>query len=179
MDIRSERLRIRYFKTSDLESFENYRSDPEVARYQAWTKMDMAEYRKFIIQMSSMKMETLPDNTWIQLAFEELETGDHIGDCAVKLFDKKRQAEIGITLAQKYQQKGYATEGLSLLYNYLFTKMRLHRIIAIVDVDNDPSINMMEKLGMRREGHFISNFNLFGEWRSEFQYAILADEFAK
>jgi RimJ/RimL family protein N-acetyltransferase len=34
----------------------------------------------------------------------------------------------------------------------------------------------MERLGMRREAHFKESHVVEGEWRDEFIYAVLADE---
>jgi RimJ/RimL family protein N-acetyltransferase len=34
--LETDRLRIRRFQDSDMESFLAYRNDPEVARYQGW-----------------------------------------------------------------------------------------------------------------------------------------------
>jgi RimJ/RimL family protein N-acetyltransferase len=52
----------------------------------------------------------------------------------------------------------------------------LHRIIAICDVENQASVRLLERLGMRREGHYIENYWFKGKWASEYLYAILADE---
>jgi RimJ/RimL family protein N-acetyltransferase len=38
------------------------------------------------------------------------------------------------------------------------------------------SVRLLERLGFRREGHFIEGFYLRGEWTSEYLYALLARE---
>jgi hypothetical protein len=40
------------------------------------------------------------------------------------------------------------------------------------------SVRVMEKAGMRREGHFIQNQEKSEEWKDSFLYAVLADEWS-
>jgi RimJ/RimL family protein N-acetyltransferase len=52
----------------------------------------------------------------------------------------------------------------------------LHRVIAISDVENTASFRVLERLGFRREGHFVENLMFKGKWASEYHYAMLARE---
>ena len=56
--------------------------------------------------------------------------------------------------------------------------MRLHRVIGRLEARNVASARVLEKLGMRREAHFIENEWVKGEWQSEYVYAMLAEEWA-
>jgi RimJ/RimL family protein N-acetyltransferase len=60
--------------------------------------------------------------------------------------------------------------------DYAFTKLGLHRIVAITDCDNERSVALLGRLGMRREGHFIENIWFKGKWGSEYLYAVLREE---
>ena len=93
----------------------------------------------------------------------------------INVFDH-RQAEIGFTLSREYQGYGYATEAVSSILNYAFHTFDLHRIIAITDCENIASVALLERLGMRREGHFIQNIWFKGKWGDEYLYAMLKDE---
>ena len=104
-------------------------------------------------------------------------TGQLIGDCAaMPLADDPRQCEIGFTLAERYQGHGYATEAARLLIGYLFTVRGKHRIIAHVDPRNAPSAAVLERLGMRREGHLRESTWAKGEWTDDLLYAVLDHE---
>lgn len=46
----------------------------------------------------------------------------------------------------------------------------------IADCENAASIALLERLGMRREGHFIQNIWFKGKWGDEYLYAILEEE---
>jgi RimJ/RimL family protein N-acetyltransferase len=56
--------------------------------------------------------------------------------------------EIGWRLAQSAQGKGYATEGARTIVDFAFNKLRLNEVVAITALPNQPSRNVMEKLGM-------------------------------
>ncbi|MEI7530117.1 MAG: GNAT family protein, partial [Elusimicrobiota bacterium] len=86
-----------------------------------------------------------------------------------------RQAELGYTLAPEHQGKGYATEAVVRVVEYLF-KLKKHRITATADPRNTPSIKLMERLGMRKEGHFKKSFWTGKAWADDVAYALLREE---
>ncbi len=51
------------------------------------------------------------------------------------------------------------------------TREKTHEVIT-----RCASWRVMEKLGMRREAHFVKDAFRKGEWRDSYLYAILADE---
>jgi RimJ/RimL family protein N-acetyltransferase len=161
---------------NDLESFLDYRNDPDVSRYQGWLANLSAEQAKEFIELQSKRILGITDK-WVQIALEEKNTGKHIGDCAIYL-KKDYQAEFGITLSQPYQGKGFAMEAVSALFEVAFSQLEVHRITGIVDVDNVASINLMDALGLRREGHHLQSFYDVDtkQWRDEYLYAILKTE---
>ncbi len=173
--IETNRVRLRHFTEADLPIFLAYRNDPEVARYQSWEATSEAEARDFI-QEQKIRQPGIPGQ-WFQIAIELKETGKLIGDCGLKIFeDDAQQAELGFTLAREYQGKGLAFEAVSGVLDYVFGTLVLHRVIAIVDCENTASVALLERLGMRREGHFIQNVWFKGKWGDEYLYAILGEE---
>ncbi len=173
--IESERLWIRRFKDSDLAPFMAYRNDPKVARYQSWDSCDDQEARAFIREMESAQPGV--PGEWFQFAIESKQTQDLIGDCGLRVDeDEPYRAEIGFTLAREYQGRGLASEAVSLLLDYAFDTLGLHRIVAIADCRNAPSVALLERLDLRREGHFLENIWFKGRWADEYLYAVLKDE---
>jgi RimJ/RimL family protein N-acetyltransferase len=57
-----------------------------------------------------------------------------------------------------------------------FEEAGLHRVAANADARNAASIRVMEKIGMRREAHFVQGSYEKGEWVDEVEYGILAAE---
>ena len=175
--LETERLIIRHFVNSDLESFLSYRNNPEVARHQGWNVPYPREKGlELITEMKDSLFEMEPGR-WFQVALELKSSGDMIGDIAFHIKkDDHRQAYVGYTLARRFWRQGFAAEAVCRLLDYLFSELDLHRIIAEVDVENVPSWRMLEKLGFRREAHFVENVWLKGEYASEYHYAMLKRE---
>ena len=59
---------------------------------------------------------------------------------------------------------------------FLFDTIEIHRVVEIVDAENIASINLLKSTGFKQEGHFIENIFFKGKWGSEFQYAMLKQE---
>jgi RimJ/RimL family protein N-acetyltransferase len=87
-----------------------------------------------------------------------------------------QQAEVGFTMAREAHGKGLAYEATTAVLDYVFTTLKLHRVIAIADCENTKSVALLNRLGMRREGHFIRNIWFKGRWGDEYLYAILREE---
>ena len=62
-------------------------------------------------------------------------------------------AEVGLfwAIAPHLQRRGYAVEAASALIKFAFEVLKLGRIIVGTDHDNEASIGVMRKLGMRIE----------------------------
>lgn len=171
----SSRLVLRRLRESDLSSFCHYRSDPRVARYQDWTSFSEVEGQGFFAGQAKLHPDV--PGTWFQMAIELGETGELVGDCGLHTpADRLGQAEIGFTLAPEHQGRGYATEAINCLLAYVFDQLGKHRVIAITDARNAPAARVLERVGMRREGHFIENVWFKGEWGDEYLYALLEQE---
>ncbi len=87
-----------------------------------------------------------------------------------------QQGEIGFVFNPEFQGMGYATEASKELLSIGFEVYDFHRISGRCDARNVASYRVMEKLGMRREAHFIHNEIFKGEWGDELVYAILREE---
>lgn len=175
LKIETARLTIRHLKLTDLADFHLYRSNPEVTKYQGFDVFTLRQAEEFIRENSSKYFGKADE--WVQYGIEQSETGQLIGDCAIKL-DKyhTRIAEIGITISHLQQKKGYAKEALIGILKFLFEAKGIHRVVEIVDAENLASINLLKSTGFREEGHFIENVFFKGKWGSEFQYAMLKRE---
>ncbi len=173
--IDTERLQIRNLKISDLSNFHFYRSNPDVTKYQGFDVFTIEQSSNFIQQQ--LNKEFGKPGEWVQYAIENRKTGKLIGDCAIKLNEYDvRIAEVGITISHIEQQKGYAKEALVFILNFLFTRDNFHRVSEIVDAENTASIQLLKSVGFKQEGHFIENIFFKGKWGSEFQYAMLRNE---
>lgn len=166
-------ISIREFQESDLITFTEYRSVPEIARYQSWTTYSYEDAVRLYSSMKEYSFGTL--GKWFQLAIADPSTNQLFGDLAVHFLDED-QMEIGFTMSPNHQGKGYATLALRHMVNYLFVELKKHRIVATTDVENEASCRLLERVGFRKEAHFIQNIFFRGSWGSEYLYALLASE---
>ena len=169
------RLRARAFHDADVDAFVAYRADPDVAAYQSWSDFTFAEGRALVESMQGLPPGV--PGQWYQFALEERAGYALVGDLALKVSaSEPREAEVGFTLAPAHQGKGYATEALRGLLGYAFGTLGLHRTVAVTDALNAPAAALLERVGMRREGHFHENVFFKGAWGSEFIFAMLEHE---
>ncbi|CQR55876.1 GNAT family N-acetyltransferase [Paenibacillus riograndensis] len=171
----TDRLVIRQFGLQDTESFYKYRANPAVAQFQSWENYTYEDAESFV----SKQMDHTPGQpgTWFQFAIVSADSDQLIGDCALHtLLDEPRIVELGFTLAPDHQGNGYIHEALEAILNYIFRMLGKHKAIAFTDVRNEKSIRVLERLGMRREGHLLQNYMSKGKWVDEYQYAVLQSE---
>lgn len=173
--MKSNRLILRQFSKHDIDSFFLYRSSPEVAKFQSWENYQYHDAELFVRKQS--EFEPGQPGTWFQFAIALSETNELIGDCALHtLQNESRIVEIGFTLAEKYQGNGYASEAVKALFSFIFDVQGKHKVIAFTDVRNEKSIRLLERVGMRREGHLLENYMSKGQWVDEYQYSLLHSE---
>ena len=65
--------------------------------------------------------------------------------------------ELGFIFNPLFQGKGYATEAGKAFVSYCFDELKVHRITANCNPDNEKSWELLERLGFVREGLLIKN----------------------
>ncbi len=174
MNIETENLLLRPIKTDDKFNFFAYRSDAITNQFQGFVPKTLQEVEMFIT--NSAKEFNQP-NTWFQLIIIEKLNQNVVGDIGIHFLNEdNKQVEIGCTLSKASQGKGYATEALKIVLDILFRDYQKHRIIASVDPKNSKSIRLMERIGMRKEAHFIESLFINGVWTDDVIFAILRKE---
>lgn len=170
MMLETKRLRLRRIAAEDKNEIFEYRSDAEVNKYQGWIPKTKDDVEDFIAKVSKKMNEP---ETWFQLVVLEKDSQKIIGDIGLHFFDSEnKQVEIGCTLNKNFQNKGYATESLKKIIDYLFTELNKHRIITSIDPDNLNSIRLVERIGFRKEAHFIESLWINGKWVDDLIYAL-------
>jgi RimJ/RimL family protein N-acetyltransferase len=174
-----ERIVMRRFAPSDAKALAAYRSDPAVARYQAWevpyAERDAAE---FIASLAGAAPGAA--GAWFQFAASLAGSDVLIGDCGLRTTrSDPRQAELGFTFASPHQRRGYATEAVRAVLGYAFGRLAMHRVFALTDARNAPAQRLLERVGFRLEGELRESVWLEGEWAAERLYALLASEWRR
>jgi RimJ/RimL family protein N-acetyltransferase len=174
--IETPRLRLREYEPADGPAVHRYASDPVVVRYMWWGPNSEADTRRFIEQ--ALRHRAQRPRSDYDLAATLRSTGAVIGGASLNARGRAEHAtaEIGYCFAPETWGQGYGSEAVAALLDFGFDVARFHRIFALVDPEHTASIRLVERLGLRREGHLRKDTFIRGEWRDSLVYAALADE---
>ncbi len=176
MDFTTQRLYIRPVQIEDKDAMFRYRSEPETSQFLSMVPESADDIAAMILKTPS---EIDIQGTWFQFAVLEQATNTFIGDIGVHFLTtdtENKQVEIGYTLDKNFRGKGYATEALTWLIDFLFTDLNKHRIIASVDPINTPSMKLLERLKFRKEAHFVKSLYFQDRWVDDVIYAMLKED---
>ena len=108
----------------------------------------------------------------------ELKDGTHIGTVGLhQINHKDRNCELGIAIGDVgSREKGNGFEAESLMTNYAFSELAMHRVYARVHSDNPRSLKCLEKVGFKEEGRRKEAVFKSGGFLDEILLAVLASE---
>jgi RimJ/RimL family protein N-acetyltransferase len=112
-----------------------------------------------------------PDSKWF---FIEKKDGTKIG--GIIHFLAGNLLEIGYALVSNERGKGYCSEAVKIMVDYLFLSRDLVRIQATTDVNNLVSQRVLEKAGFQKEGIIRKSAFFRGKWRDGCLFSILREE---
>jgi RimJ/RimL family protein N-acetyltransferase len=84
--------------------------------------------------------------------------------------------EIGYFLLPSERSKGYGTEAVQLMVDYLFLSRDIVRIEAGTNLENKASQRVLEKTGFKIEGTIRKREFVRGVWIDNYLYSILREE---
>jgi RimJ/RimL family protein N-acetyltransferase len=174
--IRSERLLLRPLAMNDADALLAYRGRADVSRYVPFEPMSRDDIIERIAGMWA-RTELTDEGQWLTLGAQVSKTGELAGD--VVLFWHSREhagGELGYVFNPLLAGRGYATEAATVILRLGFEGLGLHRIVARIDERNQPSVRLARRLGMRQEARLVDNEFFKGEWTTELDFAMLADE---
>lgn len=173
--IQTERLELRDFSETDWKAVHAYASDLEVVRFMDWGPNTEEESRNFIQRTITHQKEHPRTN--YSLAIIHKADDKLIGGCGIYVTNpENREGYIGYCLNRNFWRRGFATETAKALLKFGFEQLNLHRIFATCDPANVASKHVLEKIGMRLEGHFREHKWAKEKWRDSLFYAILDHE---
>jgi RimJ/RimL family protein N-acetyltransferase len=76
-------------------------------------------------------------------------SGEPVGMCGLIKRDTLEDVDIGFAFLPRYWGKGYAFEAAEATMNYGRDVLKLKRIVAITSPDNDSSIKLIERIGLK------------------------------
>ncbi len=147
---------LRGLKESDLENIQSWLSDSDVTKllFQGEKPLDLD-----IIKDDFHRK--IRENNEIVFAIIMKTDNQHVGWAGIYEINwVSRNCELRFFIGdKKYWRKGIATESTSLLVDYAFDKLNMHRVHGGANIENHGSVNVFKKLGfseegISKEGHF-------------------------
>lgn len=175
MNLKTERLLLRNYKTEDWERVHIYGSNPDFSKYELWGPNTLEDTHKFVAEMVQ-QTETNPRHKF-DFAVCLKENGLLIGGCGIRRETESSQvANLGWAINPEFQRNGYATEAARALIDYGFQKLNISVIYATCDTRNASSYKVMEKLGMKKVGFIKGTKEVKGHVRDSYRYEILPSQ---
>lgn len=147
----TEHLILRRFTENDIgPAYRNWCSDPEVTKFLSWPAHKSVEITEKVVHSW---IDSYGDDSYYQWAIEPKDAGEAVGSISVvKQYGDCGTFEIGYCLGRKYWGKGYMTEALIAVEDFLFKSVEAEAVCAQHDTRNPASGAVMMKSGMRFEG---------------------------
>lgn len=181
LPLSTERLVLRRAVREDAAATFGWRGDPDVAQWLPSCPPTLADWEERFCSEESLDVTLLiclPDGTSIgdlMLRVRDAWAQREAGDAGVQA-----EAIIGYSMHPSYSGRGLATEAVTALLELCFIGLGLHRVVAEAFALNEPSWRLMERLGMRREGHAVKDsLHRSLGWLDNLTYAILREEWGR
>ena len=146
--LNGKRVRLRPFEWEDAEKYRLCVNDPVVMslvdralpvtleEHRRWYESIIANPRSVIFAVETVDSKRFVGCVWLY-----------------DIDDRHRHGEVRILIGDKrYWGKGMGTEAISLLSQFAFEKLNLHKIYAYVLASNPRASEAFEKVGFTREG---------------------------
>ena len=93
---------------------------------------------------------------------------------------KNSKAEFYIAMGEtSLKGKGVSTQATRLMIDYAFNVLLLNRVYSFIEVENIPSIKLVEKVGFIREGRLKNDIMSHGQPVDRFAYGICKEDYLK
>ncbi len=143
----TERLIIREFQILDIEALAQILVKPEVMQFSA---TGVLSTKQTAVRIQSF-LDSYQKNNYGKWAVIHRESGRLIGYCgiAVEEIEGKLENELGYRIDSEFWGQGLATEAAKACLEYAFTKFNFDYVLGIVEPENQASIKVLEKIGMK------------------------------
>ncbi|TCJ02077.1 GNAT family N-acetyltransferase [Cytobacillus praedii] len=173
----SSRVKLRKMTKEDTELYHKWRNEIEVM-YSTNPSLDVYPMEATKEFVDHVILGSHSGKSYIMV-----EKGNEIPIGIVSLINidyKNRNAECIIDIGEKeYWGKGYGSEGLRLLLDYVFYEMNLHRVYLKVFSFNDRAVRLYNKIGFQQEGSSRQSLFRDGEWHDIIHMGLLQKEYFK
>ncbi|WP_300408745.1 GNAT family N-acetyltransferase [Lagierella sp.] len=145
--IETKRLILRRIEENDyLQAYENWTGDKLVERYVTWDTHENAECTR---EYFSSKVDKYEDKLFFDWVVELKENSQVIGEIEARPSKQDDLVEIGYCYGSRFWNRGYASEALKAVVDYMFTEVKVRKVLTRHMGMNPASGMVMKKAGMK------------------------------
>lgn len=176
VELAGSRVRLREFRETDVDDAFGLVGDNRVT---SWLSFDSRSHAEAATMVRGIVDRARHDpRTEYYLAIT-LSTNDNDVIGFIRLALSGVQAgKLGYAINADHWGLGYATAATTIMLDFGFGDLELHRISAAIGPDNAASIQVVKRLGFHHEGRLRDHVHTNGQWRDSELYSILAHEWA-
>ena len=163
--LEGKNVNLRIVEKEDLPLWADWNNNPEFFGEFIWFPQNSRT------ELAKRYDNLTPDHKWFVI---EKKDGTKIG--GIIHFLAGNLLEIGYSLVPSERRKGYCSEAVKIMVDYLFLSKGIVRVQAHADVRNEGSQKVLEKAGFKKEGVVRKDAFFYGEWRDGYLYSILREE---
>ncbi len=145
-----------FFKTTSFTRNDDYYTLDNIRK-------NIDDYQKEIIEKSNMRFGIFLNSNHKLIGMIALND----------ILSSLKTSYVGYSLDLKHTHQGFMFEALTLLIDFSFTTLNLHRLEAGVMPSNRASSKVLEKCGFIREGLLRKNVHINGHWEDHYIYGLL------
>lgn len=166
--LEGEKVNLRVLEKEDLDFIWKWGNDPAFGgEFEALEQISRTDVERWYEELPS-------GEKWFIV---EKKDGAMIGQILARL--EGPHYAIGYRIIPDERDKGYCTEAVKILVDYLFLSTDVVRVQAQTSPDNKASIRVLEKAGFTREGVIRKSIHVRGRWRDGVLYSMLRDEWGE
>ncbi|NEU04713.1 GNAT family N-acetyltransferase [Clostridium senegalense] len=141
--------------------YESLLSDDEVMKYSGTEIFDLKKQIKLYLEHLINDYSNKKGIHWVIIDKVHYKFIGEIGIYNLDLYSNR--CEIGYTILKKYWRNKVATECIKRVLKFAFKELYMHKVVAIIDINNDPSIKLVESLGFKEEGMLKEHYYNYKE----------------
>jgi RimJ/RimL family protein N-acetyltransferase len=147
--IHAERVSIRPFREEDLTAYLEFMTDPRATRYlMLEPEQQTPAGARALFNLVRQSYQTAEPIWALAIATD---ADGFVGSCGISSLEDTI-VECYYSLLPKYWGRGYATEALRALLDYVFTHTVVTEVRAYMSPANPNSFGVAERVGMERRG---------------------------
>ncbi|HWF44569.1 MAG TPA: GNAT family protein [Candidatus Kapabacteria bacterium] len=181
--IGSERVVLRQYRTQDLDEYISLFQGSFKDHLEPWSPPTELDGTEASIRRASREhilaaLDKWEDGTDYRFFIILRESGEIAGQIGITQIVRgvSQSTFIGYWVGKPFLNRGIATEAVVLALEFAFEHLKLHRVSLWISPENAPSLRVVEKLRLRKEGTALRALFLGGRWQDTDIFAMTVEE---